>query len=99
MAGAAASPVLADISRHFPEAEPCFVRMIITLPALIIIPFSFLTGTIAKRYRKRTLALIGLTGYLTGRLGDGLAGSIKHYRYAFSKNQVIDKYLFRDSQL
>ncbi len=76
MAGAAASPVLADISRHFPEADPQLVRMVITLPALMIVPFSFLTGSLAKRYRKKSLALIGLAGYLIGGLGGGLAESL-----------------------
>ena len=76
MAGAAASPVLADISRHFPEAHPQLIRMVITLPALMIVPFSFLTGVLAKRYRKKHLALLGLAGYLIGGLGGGLANSI-----------------------
>ena len=73
MTGAAASPVLADISGHFPEVDPLLVRMVVTLPALMIIPFSFLTGSLAKRYRKKSLALIGLGGYLVGGLGGGLA--------------------------
>lgn len=76
MAGAAVSPVLADINMHFAEADPQLVRMIITLPALMIVPFSFLTGALAKKYSKKHLALIGLTGYLVGGLGGGLADSI-----------------------
>ncbi len=76
MAGAAASPVLADIDMHFAEANPQLVRMVITLPALMIVPFSFLTGILAKKYSKKYLALMGLTGYLIGGLGGGLAGSI-----------------------
>lgn len=76
MAGAAVSPVLADINIHFAEAGPQLVRMVITLPALMIIPFSFLTGILVKRYSKKHLALIGLTGYFVGGLGGGLADSI-----------------------
>jgi len=76
MAGAAAAPILADISRHFPGVHPQLVRMVITLPALMIVPFSFLTGALAKRYRKKHLALLGLVGYLMGGLGGGLPGSI-----------------------
>lgn len=76
MTGAAASPVLADISGYFPEVDPLLVRMVVTLPALMIIPFSFLTGALAKRYRKKSLALIGLAGYLVGGLGGGLADSM-----------------------
>ncbi len=76
MAGAAASPVLADIARHFPEAHPQLVRMVITLPALMIVPFSFLAGALAKRYRKKHIVLLGLAGYLIGGLGGGLADSI-----------------------
>jgi len=76
MTGAAASPVLADISGHFPEVDPLLVRMVVTLPALMIVPFSFLTGVLAKRYRKKSLAMIGLAGYLVGGLGGGLADSM-----------------------
>ena len=76
MAGAAVSPVLADINLHFAEANPQLVRMVITLPALMIVPFSFLTGFLAKNYSKKYLALIGLAGYLIGGLGGGLADSI-----------------------
>jgi len=76
MTGAAASPVLADISGHFPEVDPLLVRMVVTLPALMIIPFSFLTGSLAKKYRKKSLALIGLAGYVVGGLAGGLADSM-----------------------
>ncbi len=76
MAGAAVSPVLADINLHFSEAGPQIVRMVLTLPALMIVPFSFLTGILAKKYSKKYLAIIGLTGYLIGGLGGGLADSI-----------------------
>ncbi len=43
----------------------------------MIVPFSFLTGALAKRYRKKSLALIGLAGYLVGGLGGGLADSME----------------------
>ncbi len=76
MAGAAVSPVLADISRHFSQAHPQLVKMIITLPALMMIPFSFLTGMLAKKYRKKNLILLGLLGYIAGGIGGGLANSI-----------------------
>lgn len=76
MAGAAVSPVLADINMHFTEAGPQLVRMVITLPALMIVPFSFLTGVLAKKHSKKHLALFGLIGYLVGGLGGGLSDSL-----------------------
>ncbi len=76
MAGAAVAPVLADISLYFRDVHPQLVKMIMTLPALMIIPFSFLTGFLAKRYRKKHLALWGLIGYLIGGVGSGFADNI-----------------------
>jgi len=49
------SPVLADIHYHFSAVHPQLVKMIITLPALMIIPFSFLTAPLIKKFEKKML--------------------------------------------
>lgn len=66
MAGAAISPGLGLIAKAFPEASPTTIKLILTAPSLMIIPFSFLSSYLTNFMRKRTIALIGLLIYFIG---------------------------------
>lgn len=66
MAGAAISPGLGLIAQAFPEASPTTIKLILTAPSLMIIPFSFLSSYLTSKIRKRTIALIGLFIYFIG---------------------------------
>jgi MFS family permease len=63
MAGAAVSPALADIQAHLKGAEPTLVKMILTLPAVLIIPTSYAIGRFSASLNKKKLALIGVAIY------------------------------------
>jgi len=76
MAGAAVAPALGQISRAFPESDPTLIKMITTLPALVIIVASLLSGQLARVMAKRTLLIVGLVLYLIGGLAGGFATSI-----------------------
>jgi MFS family permease len=76
MAGAAVAPALGQISRAFPDSDPTLIKMITTLPALLIIVASLLSGQLARVMAKRTLLIVGLLLYLVGGLAGGFATSI-----------------------
>src|SRR5699024_9752143 len=77
MAGAAISPALGLIAKAFPEASPTMVKLILTAPSIMIIPFSFLSSYLTSIIRKRTILMIGLLIYLIGGLVPQLVSSIE----------------------
>ncbi|WP_438313009.1 MFS transporter [Sporosarcina sp. FA9] len=77
MAGAAISPVLALIAKAFPEASPTMIKLILTAPSIMIIPFSFLSSYLTSKLTKRTIILIGLVIYLIGGIGPQFVPTIE----------------------
>lgn len=63
MAGAAVSPALADIQANLKGAEPTLAKMILTLPAVFIIPTSYSIGRWSGGISKKRLALAGVAVY------------------------------------
>lgn len=76
MASAAISPALAKISQAFPGTDPTLIKLILTLPSLLIVPFSLLGGWLATRMKKKQILLIGLVIYFLGGVGGGLATTV-----------------------
>ena len=76
MAGAAVAPALNLIRDYFADANTGLVQMIISLPALFIALTSFLFRPLCKRFRARTLVLIGLILYTVGGCLAGAFSSI-----------------------
>jgi len=64
----ALSPVLADIGREFSGVSETMVQMIITLPNLLFIVSSPISGYIMGYVNKKTIALASLCCYLVGGL-------------------------------
>ncbi len=77
MAGAAISPALGVIAEYFAEASQTTIKLILTAPALTIIPFTFITSFLTSKLRKKTIVLIGLATYLIGGLGPQFMMSIE----------------------
>lgn len=76
MASAAISPALARIGIAFPEAPKTLVKLVLTLPSLVMIPFSLLSGWLSLRMNRKALLLCGLAIYLAAGVGAGFATSI-----------------------
>ncbi len=76
MASAAISPALAKIAEAFKGTDPTLIKLVLTLPSLLIIPFSLLGGWLASRMKKKTILLVGLIIYFIGGIGGGFANSI-----------------------
>lgn len=77
MAGAAISPALGLIAQAFPDASPTMIKLILTAPSIMIIPFSFLSSYLTFKLRKRTIVLIGLSIYLIGGIGPQFVATIE----------------------
>lgn len=71
MTNASIAPVLVYLNRAFPDVTITNIRLMLTLPALVIIFSSLLTGVLANRIPKRTLLFSGLALYLIGGIGAG----------------------------
>ncbi len=76
MASAAISPALAKISQAFPGVDKTLIKLVLTLPSLLIIPFSILAGQLVRKMRKKTILFIGLVIYFLGGVGGAFAQTI-----------------------
>ena len=76
MSGAAVAPAVADIIAYFPDASELLGKMVLTTPALTIIPVALLTGILSSRIAGKRLVYAGLFFYIAGGAGGGLADSI-----------------------
>ena len=76
MAAAAMAPILGRFAELYPASPDLTIRMILTLPQLLIIPGSLLSGRLASRVSKKTLLIIGLALYSAGGLSGGISSSI-----------------------
>ena len=55
----AVSPVLSDLQRAFPEVDNGWILQLLSLPSLVAVPVSLLSGTLSARISKKTLLLCG----------------------------------------
>jgi len=83
MAGATIAPALPEISRHFQEAgNPLLVKLVLTMPAFMIVFTAPLAGFLADRFGRKRLLIVslalygcaGFSGYLAESLLFLLAG-------------------------
>ncbi|RKD25888.1 MFS transporter [Ammoniphilus oxalaticus] len=77
MAGAAISPALGLIAQEFPTADPVLIKLILTAPSLMIIPFSFLCSYLTTKITKKSLLMAGLVIYLLSGVGAQFMNSIE----------------------
>jgi len=76
MAGGAVSPALGEIAEYFSYADRLLVQMVVSLPALVIIPSLALTHFLTLHFPKKRVLLSGLLIYTAGGAGGCLANSI-----------------------
>lgn len=77
MAGAAISPAIGLIASNFPNADPVLIKLILTAPSLIIIPFSFVSSYLTTKISKRAIVMIGLTIYIISGVGAQFTNTIE----------------------
>jgi MFS family permease len=76
MASAAVSPALGEIGKHFSGIDQTVIKLILTLPSLVVIPFSLLAGFLASRTTKKNILFVGLMFYILAGIGGGFAQTI-----------------------
>jgi len=76
MAGAAVSPAVATIAEAFSGTSPELIKLVVTLPPLMVIPFALLAGKLTDAFGKKKVLLTGLFLYLIGGVGGGFAATI-----------------------
>ena len=57
------APVVASMAASFPEVSLSLVQMVVTLPSLMFIVVSPLSGTLMRRFAKKKLALLAVALY------------------------------------
>ncbi len=77
MAGAAISPALGLIAANFPDTNPTLIKLVLTAPSLLIIPFFFISSYLTKKISKRSVVLIGLAIYLVSGVGAQFTNTIE----------------------
>lgn len=77
MAGAAISPAMGLIAANFPDAHPTLIKLILTAPSLMIIPFTFISSYLTTRLSKRTIVLLGLLIYVITGVGAQFTNTIE----------------------
>jgi MFS family permease len=69
MANAAIAPAIAVIGKEFSDVASIYVKMLITFPAIFIIPLSLLSGKLVQITSKRNLVVLGTSLYIIGGFG------------------------------
>ena len=78
LVGTALSPVLSELRTAFPQAEEEQLQLVLTIPALFLVPVSLISPWLTARFPLKGLLLAGLALYLIGGVGAGVAQSFAH---------------------
>jgi len=76
MAGAAISPALGLIAANFSDTNPTLIKLVLTAPSLLIIPFSFISSFLTKKISKRSIVLMGVAIYVIAGVGAQFTNTI-----------------------
>ena len=76
MTNAAVAPLLGLISASFPSAGITLIKQVVTLPSLMIIFFSIISGQLVRILSKKLILAIGLCTYLISGFSTQWADSI-----------------------
>lgn len=86
MTGTAISPALGKISAAFPRVGPTWIRLIVTIPAFMIVICSILCASLSTFIGKRSLVLCGVALYVVAGAGSAFAPS---FRFLFASRLVL----------
>lgn len=78
------APIIGELVNAFPQYSPSVIQSIMTLPNLIIVFTSILTGKLDSIISRKTLAIIACVSILTGSIGLYLFHTTLVVMYIFS---------------
>ncbi|MFA6812399.1 MAG: MFS transporter [Bacteroidaceae bacterium] len=76
MASTAISPALSTIKNAFPYATDTQIKLVLTLPSLVMIPFSFISGWLSSKIDIKKVLYLGIIIYLIFGIGGCFATSL-----------------------
>ena len=76
MTNASVAPILGLISQSFPTAGQTLVTQVLTIPSLVMIVFSIISGQLVKVIPKKVVLALGLCIYLAGAAFSAASDSI-----------------------
>jgi MFS family permease len=72
----AATPALAGIAKAFPDVNPRLIKMVITIPSLLIMPSTLICGALSRVMGKKKLVVIGMLLFTIGGLMPAFYGGV-----------------------
>ena len=75
LVGTALSPALVEIHKAFPEISEQWLQLVLTIPALFLVPVSLLSSSVIQTIGLKRALLAGLALYFIGGVGAGISGS------------------------
>ncbi len=72
LAGMAVSPALAGMKTAFPELDDSTIQLVLTVPALCVVPGCLICDALVSRFGSRTTLIMGLVLYLVGGVSAGV---------------------------
>jgi MFS family permease len=72
----AATPALAAIAKAFPDVSPRLIKMVITIPSLLIMPSTLICGALARSIGKKKLLIVGMLLFAIGGLAPAFYGGV-----------------------
>ena len=72
----APTPALAAIAKAFPDVNSRLIKMIITIPALLIMPSTLICGALTRVMGKKKLLIIGMLFFAVGGLMPAFYGGV-----------------------
>lgn len=76
MAGAAVAPALNVIAEYFSASSPTLIQLIVSIPALFIVITNMIFPYLCRRFKSRTLVMMGLLIYTIGGCIAGMFNNI-----------------------
>ncbi|CAI6087631.1 hypothetical protein COHCIP112018_05622 [Cohnella sp. JJ-181] len=64
-----AAPALKPLAVAFPNTDALLVQWVVTISSLFILPTLFLSGTLGRRFNRKSILITGLVLYLIGGVG------------------------------
>lgn len=80
----AISVALADITKSYAGVDPGTIALILTLPLLVMTPFTFISGILSNFMSKKSLIIIGLIVYIIGGMAPLLTKNLTYILIARS---------------
>lgn len=76
-AGAMIAPAVGSIATAFPGASPLQINVLTSLHAGMVVPFSFISGFLVRKFSKKNILIASLLLYLIGGIGGSISPSIE----------------------